>query len=208
MIDFESLGEDRFIVAEYLRTCDRIFESALYSSGIKKFSISIRANSSSNGPSFEVQGPSEVELRSAMLDFRKLISDREPVFLFKVLKLLYLKFEGRPDQHEIVKVRDHLQKTLNGEYSTINLGIRKLDSGTVDYIRAKELLDLWINGHLFHSDRSKTLKFRKIQSKSPEISYFLLLEIVYSIAYGAIHLAILFRRNFDLPNELKKDYQH
>jgi hypothetical protein len=96
----------------------------------------------------------EEDLRSFLLDFRHFISEREPVFINRIFNdcLRFLKSDEL--KTEIRKAKDEWEQVfVKSKAFPLIVNGRKI---TPAYI-----LDLWIDGYYFHSNREK---FQELQN--------------------------------------------
>src|ERR1051326_6379380 len=109
-----------------------------------------------SGVRFESSQPDEEDLRSYLVTFRKFISDREPLYLFKIHNICFQHLVSDKLRNNLIEARQAWQKEL--KQGGIHLNFNERD------IRPEYITNLWINGYYFHDEPEK---YRKLKSLLP-----------------------------------------
>jgi hypothetical protein len=101
--------------------------------------------------------PDEEDLRSFLLLFRQFISDREPIFINRIFNDCLRFLDSSELKEQLTKAKDEWKRLFQG-MGAIQMVVdnRKL---TGEYV-----LDLWINGHYFHSDSDKAVELHRLMT--------------------------------------------
>src|SRR5262249_13833321 len=99
------------------------------------------------GLRFKSSTPDEDDLRSFLTIFRKFISDRELVFLYRVYNICQQHITSDTVKGYLIRSREIWKDAL--KHTGIKLTINRKEF-TPEYVT-----DLWINGYYFHDDAEK-----------------------------------------------------
>jgi hypothetical protein len=97
--------------------------------------------------------PDEEDLRSFLLDFRKLVAPKEPVYVGRVLNAAYRHVSSDDLAARVTEARAGWKRELRG-----SMGFVVNDQE----IRAETIVDLWINGYYFHDDPDKARRLEAL----------------------------------------------
>lgn len=115
--------------------------------------------------------PSDDSLAALLLAFRHFYINDEPASFLKVLNILP-RHNRHPDLVEFCKnLKERWQKALFG-------GLMKMSLDD-DALNAQQILDLWLNGHYFHTDAIKAKKLEALASVlGADFVKFMLVDVV------------------------------
>jgi hypothetical protein len=94
--------------------------------------------------------PNEEHLRSYLLDFRKFVSESEPIFIYKVFNIAHQHITGEEIAASLINAR----RSWRDSMSSGDISFVENDSS----LEPEHLIDLWINGYYFHEDPAKRAK--------------------------------------------------
>lgn len=123
---------------------------------------------------FSAHAPDEDDLRSFLLTLRQFVSDKEPVFVRRIASILWQRCSGDTVRAELQAAR--------------SLFDRSMTQGTLQVIwdrarlRPDEVLDMWINGKYFHSDRRKSELLDQLDPMSTIFVRHVFLEVLVEAA--------------------------
>ena len=133
--------------------------------------------------SFSQSTPDEEDLRSFLLTFRQLVSEKEPVFLRSVANVLWVAVDD-PAKREILEV-------ARAQYDhALRQGSLRFEHNGTHY-SPEETLRQWINGRYFHNDQglSAQLEQRDADPISAVMSRHAFMELLVEVTRYAQHLA-------------------
>ncbi len=110
-------------------------------------------------PTFTSSEPDGEDFRSFLLTFRKFIARDSPVFVDRVANHLIREARGDEPKEKLIGVRQQYRDQRRS-------GLFKL---TVDgdVINSSEVLDWWLNGHVFHDDTRKSKALEDLGMAAP-----------------------------------------
>jgi hypothetical protein len=125
--------------------------------------------------------PDEEDLRSYLMTFRQFIMENEPVFVNRVHRAA--KREIRSDQ-----LQEALAKAMAEYRAARTQGSVQM---TVDGVSPEPwvILDLWLNGHYFHSDKRKAEELERLVAVQGPLSKHVALDLVVETSRYLIALA-------------------
>ncbi len=106
------------------------------------------------GLRFESREPDEEDLRSFLLTFRQFVSDAEPIFLNRVYNVCEQCLTSDELKGYLHESREEWRKAFTGAGIKLVYNEKEV---TPEYV-----MDLWINGHYFHSDPEKASALRRL----------------------------------------------
>jgi hypothetical protein len=116
---------------------------------------SLNINFAKGGPlTVRHHEPDEEDLRSYLLDFRKLVSDREPVFVYRVFKVAHRHVSSDEIVAGLARARAAWRDAL--QQGDIRFVVNDID------LTPETIMDLWINGWYFHDDVEKRRKLEAL----------------------------------------------
>ena len=130
----------------YVRRCDELIQEPAVQQGAFNIELSLRFER--GGPlGVTSREPNEQLFRSFLITFRKFMSDGEDVYANRVNRLLHREVRSDELKGQLLTER---QKWLNA----CKVGaFRLVENGRV--LEPEQVMDLWINGSIFHNDRRK-----------------------------------------------------
>ncbi|HDZ01485.1 MAG TPA: hypothetical protein ENH52_08490 [Nitrospirae bacterium] len=99
------------------------------------------------GLHFQSVHPDEEYFRSFLLTFRKFVSEKEPIYLYRIYNICQQYLTNEKDKEYLVKSRNIWKDTLKSSGLKLILNGREMSPEVVT--------DLWINGYYFHDDIEK-----------------------------------------------------
>jgi len=96
------------------------------------------------GIATKLDQPDEDAVRSFLLTFRQLVSEKEPLFLGRVYGVCYRHFEDEARKDQIKQAKKIWSSVQRGRGSSIVIN-------GVEFAGVK-IFDVWVNGWYFHSD--------------------------------------------------------
>jgi hypothetical protein len=94
--------------------------------------------------------PDEEDLRSYLVDFRKFMAEREPVFLARVLSVARRHVTSDEIVAQLAAARSRWKEALKkGDFEIVV---------NEEQLRPETIMDLWIDGYYFHDDPEKRRK--------------------------------------------------
>lgn len=120
------------------------------------------------------------DLRSFLTAFRQIaLSDSEPVYLPRIRNIIS-KYAGEVLREELKKLKTHIVPIIEGKLEDVRFG-KELPDGDIS-LSSYELLDVLVNGVIFHSDSRHERAAKLILSTEPgEYLWIVLIEIVYPV---------------------------
>ena len=145
-------ADNAAILDLFVRRVEELLALRLVTSGQLAAKLTIKG--SVGGPmSVEQAIPDEEDLRSFLLTFRQLVSDKEPVFLPSVANILWTAVETSDKREILAAARARYQRALrHGTLGFEHNGRRYSPEAT---------LRQWINGHYFHNDPALAEQLRQ-----------------------------------------------
>lgn len=204
-IDFNSLpSDDKLRIATFLRTADRLRSSDLFQGGLYGMKYTLSVNVDKNSVEEKFDRPPEKDVRDALLDVRKFVAKRETEFLLSVCNLIYQRLESQTIRDDLAKIRRVFKDSLSGLQGTssVRVGFRKSPDDEPEYLEPEYVIDLYFNGHYFHSDPDKAPRLTYLEDRIGGMLVYSFLESITNIAQCIFYLASFIRREFELPDEL------
>jgi hypothetical protein len=106
------------------------------------------------GLRFSSKEPDETCLRSFLITFRQFVTEREPVFIFKIYNICQKHLTGDKLKEYLFKSRKAWINSLKTTGIMLVYNNREMSPESIN--------DLWINGYYFHSDERKYLFLRSL----------------------------------------------
>lgn len=135
--------------------------------------------------SFDANNPSWEVIESLAIRYRFFFADKEPTHALNFLNLIYRKSNDAWAKNYIALLRKQYNEFLNDSLNFAKISPK---------IKNKDIIDLWFNSEIFHSDQNKQKKLNEINEiVSKEASIFHLntamrfLENQISAVYHVIH---------------------
>lgn len=108
------------------------------------------------GVSFSSQFPDEEDLRSFMLDLRKLTAPNSEVNFPRVMRSACVALTVEPDEKPLTTLPVAWRKALSSGQIELKVDGRVWTPS--------DLLDIWFNGELFHTDRDKAADWSRLSN--------------------------------------------
>lgn len=181
--EFEA--EEIQALGSYARVCTMLNDRALLREGVRfEFSAGVE------GETERLQHAGEDPLRSAMMDFRLIWMDREPIQFSRIRNILRSRVaESSPEGGEALAVIDALGKDMSEARKEAALGAHDPESGEIHTVRrAAELIDDWLNGVSFHEDPDRA---ERVEAWSQSTYEYMLIRSVNRVANVCFALAVL-----------------
>jgi hypothetical protein len=121
-----------------------------------------------------VDGPDEEDYRSFWMDLRKLIMDGSPTHLPRVLSAAWQMY---PDDEARTNWWTPLREAWN---RALSRGPIALSVNGIDYSPGK-LIDMWLNGVLFHDDAEKRRVWAELSEPLPAMAEIIVNSAVISL---------------------------
>lgn len=141
LIDFNApSGDEKFRVAQFLGTTDKIRNSDLFKDGLFAMAYNMKSDPETGAVRITLNGPTEKDIRDALLDIRKLILEREPESLSRMLNFMSNRLAGVPDVRQVKEMQIHLREVLKGRAATFKLGISNPTTAEVRTLSAERIM--------------------------------------------------------------------
>jgi hypothetical protein len=138
----------------YVKRVNLLLERRFVHEGMK-YEYSLKWDSTSQAMKFQAKEPDIEDLRSFLLDFRRFIAPKEPVFISKVMNDILRFLSDDHLKEEVKKAQDEWKRIFHkmGDMSIIVDGKN---------LSPEYVLDLWINGFYFHDDIEKAEELERL----------------------------------------------
>lgn len=133
------------------------------------------------------------DFRSFLLLFRQLVSESEPVYIMKVLKILG-RYGDRRDQTNLKKIRAELQNVNH----TV-AGVSYASGEPLEIITPKNVRDTLFNGFFFHCDLERQEDFEKMLQNEPFTTRMLLHNVIF-IYKQALRISVAIKQRSLVKN--------
>jgi hypothetical protein len=164
--DDEGFSEDeRFSL--FVKRADELLSRRLVTSGGLDASFNLSFSQQTPLQLQTIQ-PDEEDLRSFLMTFRLFISNDEATFVERISNLLWLRLEGDRVRANLVAARDRWQASVK----TGPMAVVINDQG----FSPAKILDLWINGHYFHTDKRKAADLERLDPMSTVLTRYVLMD--------------------------------
>lgn len=131
------------------------------------------------GLSLSSEQPDEELLRSFLLTFRRFISEKEAVFLFRIFNLCQQCLSSDKLKEHLIEARQHWSRELRGGKTG---NVRFNLSG--QNVNPEYITDLWINGFYFHDSPQKLRELEQLLSNhSLLVRHIFLDHILQAVKY-------------------------
>ncbi len=100
--------------------------------------------------------PSDDVLKSFLVDFRPFVSQREPVYLYRIYRICERSLGNAQLRHWLRKSREYWKEVHASS------GLRLQVDNRI--YRPEEIADFWINGWYFHDDPQKLDELKRLGS--------------------------------------------
>lgn len=206
-IDFDSLSDDdQNRIAAFLRTADKLRKSDLFKDGLFAMKYHLKVDNEKRSVEEHCDRPPEKDVRDALLDIRKFVSQSESIFFYSVCNCIYQFLNDSIARQNLASVRNGFKDSLAGleGASTINIRLRQSDNSEPKSLKPEQIIDLYFNSNYFHADLEKITQLTKLRARIGAMLEYSFLEALRNIASCVFYLAALVRREFSLPEELQK----
>ena len=185
----------------FLECVKSLQKRRLVANGLTQFQFHIEFDKDSQRLVCELQEADQEDFRSFLLTFRKFILNDEPVNVDSVLNIC--RRFVRAEERELKEVLDEIKVVWGYAYRR---GFVQMQRGSLN-LTPQYVLDLWVNGHYFHSDPDKGQKLNELMADDlPSIKIQLLwsLPILTRIILrlGAVISRALEEKLFDFSNDI------
>jgi hypothetical protein len=133
--------------------------------------------------------PDEEDLRSFLLIFRQFVSDKEPVFISRVLNDC-IRFLNSSQLQEYLKKAQGEWKNSFRHMGAFHIVVNERNL-TGEYV-----LDLWINGYYFHNDSDKAAELRRLLTDQLPLVRMQFLTILTSLTHIILYVGNVIRYGF------------
>ncbi|MGE3074429.1 MAG: hypothetical protein AB7N24_14360 [Dehalococcoidia bacterium] len=141
-------------LSEFQRITRELLNRSAVTSGLG-ISWELKGNQSESAH-VEIDGPDEDQLRSFMMDLRKLLSNESPAHFPAVLSAARRAYPDSESMEWWTTLGKDWKQALDSSPVALSL------NGVV--YSPRRLLDLWINGELFHDDPMKQREWRALSA--------------------------------------------
>jgi len=141
-----------------------------------------------SGTRFESEEPDADDLRSFLMIFRRFISDREQLHLFKIYNICLKHLMSGTLKDNLFEAREAWKNEL--KRGGIHLTFNDRD------IRPEYLTDLWINGYYFHDDAEKLRKLMSLLPHENMLVKHIFLDHVIGATRQVLYVAFIIRAAF------------
>jgi hypothetical protein len=153
----------------FLKRGHQLFDEPVVASG--GLNVGLRISGEIGEPlSLSLQQPDERLLRSFLMTFRQFVLNNEDVYLPKIHNILWRRIESD-------EIREHLAAARQRWNGSRKVGSVGFEADAVRFAPA-DMLDLWLNGHYFHSDSRKEAELERLDPIKAIFTRHLMLDLV------------------------------
>jgi hypothetical protein len=148
----------------------------------KGFVPSLQVERSGTAPANTIiSEPDENDFRSFLLTYRQFISNKEPIYIYKVFKLC--------GKHITDPTGRRLFASARGKWKALERGgtLQLVENGRK--IPSTEIQDLWINGYYFHNDPDKSRRLNTLSNGFQKAFRYQFLAHVYEATRVILYVA-------------------
>ncbi len=165
--------EERWQLKQFVLLCEKI-KKCRYYAHLRAHKFTFTALGSVKPQTHDAIHYDEDEFRSFLTLFRKLIANRQPTCIFKVLKIVGRCNEyDRPDCREIKKYLKEAER--HGSMGIESISVNEQSENERKEYTPKDIVDTLFNADIFHTDKKRQSDLEAIKRFKPQAQVALVL---------------------------------